>query len=115
MVPLLGAAILCGTPGCGQKSSTKSAEPTNSASSSPLTAPVDYLGAVGKAQRTAGKVADTATLNQAIQMFKVDHDRFPKDLDELVQEKMLPALPDAPYGMKITYDARTGQVKVVKQ
>jgi hypothetical protein len=113
----LGAAVLCLVIGCGEKSPPQNPTATNSTSTSGsvLTAPVDYLGAVGKAQQTAAKVTDTASLNQAIQAFKVEHDRFPKDLDELVKEKLLPALPTPPYGTKLTYDAQTGKVKIVKE
>ena len=110
----LAAFIL--TAGCGDKSSKPAASAnTNAASSSPLTAPVDYLGALNKAQQTAGKTADTASINQAIHLFQVDKGRYPQDLDELVREKYLPRLPQPPYGMKFTYDANVGQVKVVKQ
>jgi hypothetical protein len=99
--------------GCGEKSSTASSE-TN-ASSSPLTAPVDYLGAVGKAQQQAVKTVDVSAINQAIQLFQVEHGRYPKDLNELVTEKNLAKIPEAPYGQKIVYDAASGQVKIVKQ
>lgn len=103
--------------GCGEKSNPPG-QATNAAASSgssPLTAPVDYLGAVGKAQQSAVKTVDTASLNQAIQLFNVDKGRNPKDLNELVQEKFIPKLPAAPYGMKLEYDAQTGKVKVVKE
>lgn len=95
-------------------SSTTSSTSTNS-SGSILQAPADYVGALGRAKQNAGKTADIASLTQAIQMFQVDKGRFPKDLDELVQEKYLKQVPDAPYGMKIDYDAATGTAKVVKQ
>ena len=102
--------------GCGE-SSDKPAQPTNGATggSSPLSAPADYVGALGKAKQTAVKTADTATLNQAIQMFNVDQGRNPKDLNELVEKKFYPKLPDAPNGMKLEYDATAGKVTVVKQ
>ena len=101
--------------GCG-KSSDKPAQSTNSSTSgNPLTAPVDYLGAIGKAQRSAVKTIDTAALNQTIQLFNAQEGRNPKDLNELVEKKYLGQIPDAPYGMKIVYDANSGQVKVVKQ
>ena|SRR5436309_16140970 len=102
--------------GCGQES--KAPAPATNAptsSGSPLTAPVDYLGALGKGQQRAVKVVDTAQVNQAIQLFNVDHGRNPKDLNELVQEKYLPQIPPAPYGMKLVYDANSGKVSVVKQ
>jgi hypothetical protein len=61
------------------------------------------------------KTVDVASLNQALQLFNVQEDRFPKDLNELVEKKYIPKIPDAPYGMKIVYDAKAGNVKVVKQ
>ena len=72
--------------GCGE-SSDKPAQPTNAAAgSSPLSAPADYVGALGKAKQTAVKTVDTVSLNQAIQMFSVENGRNPKDLNELVEE-----------------------------
>ncbi|OQC25157.1 MAG: hypothetical protein BWX68_01714 [Verrucomicrobia bacterium ADurb.Bin063] len=102
--------------GCGEKAGAP-APPANSATpgSSPLSAPADYLGALDKAHKTADKVVDTAVLNQAIQLFNVEHGRNPRDLNELVEEKFIPKLPTAPYGMKLDYDAATGKVRVVKQ
>jgi hypothetical protein len=98
-------------------SSDEPARPTNAtaAGSSPLSAPADYLGALGKAQQTAVKTVDTTSLNQAIQMFNVENGRNPKDLNELVEKKFIPRIPAAPYGMKLEYDATAGKVKVVKQ
>jgi hypothetical protein len=102
--------------GCGDKKSNPPAA-TNAASSgsSVLTAPVDYLDAVARSKITAEKTVDTVSLNNAIQMFSVEHGRNPKSLDELVTEKVIPRLPAAPYGMKIVYDAKTGTVQVVKE
>jgi len=110
--------------GCGGKESAQkptgtnqpSANParTNQASANPLTAPLDYVGALGQAKRVSEKVVDTAALNQTIQLFYAQEDRFPKDLNELVTMRYLPSLPKPPYGMKFEYDARLGQLKVVK-
>lgn len=103
--------------GCDKKPTAPVAASTNttSSSSSPLTAPVDYLGALGKGQQQAVKTVDVASIDRAIQMFSVEEGRLPKDLNELVQEKFLPRIPDAPYGMKIVYDPNAGTVRVVKQ
>jgi hypothetical protein len=68
---------------------------------------------VAKAKKASEKTIDTASLNQAVQLFQASEGRLPKDLNELVTEKYLPRLPDAPYGMQIVYDASTGQVKVL--
>jgi hypothetical protein len=102
--------------GCGE-SSNPPTQSTNTATSgsSPLSAPADYLGALGKAQQTAVKTVDTTSLNQAVQLFNIEHGRNPKDLNELVEKKFIPKLPDAPAGMKLEYDATAGKVKVVKQ
>ena len=102
--------------GCGGNSGTP-AQQTNAPASGGgvLTAPVDYLGAVGNAQKSAVKTIDTASIQQAIQMFQIDKGRFPKELKELVDEGFMPRIPEAPYGMKIVYNAQDGSVKVVKQ
>ncbi len=107
-------AVLITLAGCGGQPGNKPVADTN-ATTSPATAPADYLGALDKAHKAAIKVTDVASIHQAIQAFKVDNDRFPKDLNELVQEKYLPRLPDAPYGMKLVYDASLGKVKVVRE
>jgi hypothetical protein len=100
--------------GCGKKEIAP-AKSTNDATATgnPLTAPVDYLGAVSKAKKVSEKTIDTAYLNQAVQMFNAAEGRYPKDLNELVAEKYIPKIPEAPYNMKIVYDAARGQVRVV--
>jgi hypothetical protein len=102
--------------GCSEKPD-EPAQGTNAATSagSPASAPAGYLGALGKGQQSAVKTVDTASLNQAIQLFNVDKGRNPKDLNELVEEKYIPQVPAAPYGMKLDYDANAGKVKVIKQ
>ena len=112
-LPVIASLLLIG---CGEKSDKPGAA-TNTATSgsTPLTAPADYVGALGKAKQAAEKTVDTTTLNQAIQMFNVEKGRNPKDLNELVTEKFIPKLPAVPYGMKLDYDATSGKVKVVNQ
>ena len=117
--------LLCGVVGfalvgCGQKStSTNSTGGTAGNSNAvstgnPLTAPVDYLGAVAAGKTFSEKTIDLAQLTHAIQMFEVDQGRYPKSLDELVQEKLLAAIPKPPYGMKLQYNPNTGQATIVK-
>jgi len=110
---LLSVVLLLG---CDQKSQSSGGGTTNASSGgSVLTAPVYYLRAAGKAQQSAVKTVDTASLNQAIQLFNVEKGRNPKDLDELVREKFIPQIPAAPYGTKLVYDAGAGKVSVVKE
>ncbi|MBI4662862.1 MAG: hypothetical protein HY735_28945 [Verrucomicrobia bacterium] len=114
----LALALALGLSGCGKKEgATTTAKSTNqtNASGNPLTAPVDYLGAVGQAKKLAVKTVDLATLNQAIQLFRTGEDRFPKDLNELVSEGYLPRLPAPPPGTRLEYNPVRGQVRVVKQ
>ena len=111
----LGAALALA--GCSDNSSSSApAAGTNATSSgNPVTAPVDYLSAVARAQQSAVKTVDTVSLDQAIQQFGVDHGRNPKDLNELVELKYIPKLPQPPYGTKFVYDANTGVVKIEKE
>lgn len=105
---------LLGT-GCGSSTDEAAPPPAESSSSgNPLTAPVDYLGAVGKAQQSAAKTTATVGLKQAIQLFEGQEGRLPKTLQELVPDYM-PALPQPPANMKFDYNAATGEIKVVPQ
>jgi len=108
---IVGCALLAG---CGDGGSG-SGDATNTSSGNPLTAPVDYLGAVDQARQASIKTVDVATLTKAIQMFQVEEDRLPKDLDELVAKKYIAEIPKPPHGKKIVYDASTGTVKVVAE
>lgn len=94
--------------------SSSSSSISNNSSGNPVTAPVDYLGAVAKGQQSAIKSIDTAQLKQAIQNFQISEDRLPASLDELVAKGHLRQIPPAPNGMKIQYDPKTGAVTVVK-
>ena len=121
-LPIIGVAasllLVAALAGCGEKSAPPpkaAAKPdiNNNSSGNPITAPVDYLGAVAKAKKTAIKVTDVATLKHAIETFKSEEERYPKDLKELVGKQYIPALPAPPYQMKFQYDPTTGDVKVV--
>ena len=97
--------------GCGSKSD----EPSKSSTSggNPVTAPVDYLGAVAKAKKTAEKTVEGSMLTQAVQLFQAQEGRFPTSLDELVKKQYINKLPPPPYGMAYDYNPATGEVKVV--
>ncbi|MEY2428356.1 MAG: hypothetical protein QOJ40_1241 [Verrucomicrobiota bacterium] len=113
-IPILASvAVASLLLGCGEKSSNTSA--TTNTSGSVVTAPVDYLKAITKGEQDAVKTVDTTSLNQAVDMFNVDKGRYPKDLNELVEAKVIPKLPATPYGTKLAYDPTTGKVSVVKE
>ena len=108
------AAACLGLLGCKEKAETQS-PPADSSSGNPLTAPADYVGAIGKAQKSAQKTLSTVGLDQAIKTFAAEEGRYPNDLNELVSKGTIPSLPRAPTGMKFDYDPKTGMVKVVPQ
>lgn len=105
--------------GCSNKKEAPvAAAPTNETaevSGNPLTAPADYLGVMAKAQKSAVRVVDTASLDRAIQMFQVEEERFPNNLQELVAKRYMPSIPTPPYGMKYDYNPQTGKLRIVKQ
>jgi hypothetical protein len=96
--------------GCGNKD-VKSTEKGGN----PLNAPADYLGGLNQAKKVAVKTVDLASLQNAIGLFHAQEDRYPKDLNELVQQHYLQQVPAAPKGRRIVYNAATGEVKMVRQ
>lgn len=100
--------------GCGKKddAAKKTEQP---AGQNPITAPVDYLGAAAKAKKYSEKTIDIVNLKRAIQEFQAGEGRLPKDLNELVTEKYLNSIPQPPPGLKIVYDPKTGEVKIVPE
>lgn len=91
--------------------------PADSAASSgnPLTAPADYVGAIGQAQKSAQKTLSTVGIDQALKAFYATEGRFPTELNELVTKGVLTQIPSAPRGMKYQYDATAGTIKVVPE
>jgi hypothetical protein len=87
----------------------------SNSSGNPITAPVDYLGAVAKARRTAEKVTEEASLSKHIQLFHSQEGRYPRTLDELVAEKYVPGIPPPPFGHKYQYNPTSGELKVVRE
>jgi ABC-type Fe3+-hydroxamate transport system substrate-binding protein len=111
LTPLL-LALTATLTGCGDNS-----KPANVVKEvdNAVSAPVNYVGAVGQAQKFSEKQIDLAYVNQAIQQFQAGEGRLPKDLAELVAQHYLGKIPEAPYGYKIVYDAVAGSIKMVKQ
>lgn len=106
---LFAVACLCFFSGC------KEGGKSSGASGNPLTAPADYVGELGKQQKSAQTTLTKAGIDQAIQRFHVDQGRLPKDLDELVAKGAISQIPPAPRGMKYDYDSKTGVIKVVPE
>jgi hypothetical protein len=98
--------------GCGNKEEKPESK---SGSGNPLTAPVDYLGAVHQAQKSAVRTVDIVGLQQGIQMFQAQEGRNPRDLNELVAKQYLPRIPTAPAGMRYVYNPASGEVRAVRE
>jgi len=79
----------------------------------PVAAPLDYIAAIGKAQKASIGRLETAKLIDAIQKFEAGESRPPKDLNELVTMKYIAAIPPAPAGTKLEYTATDGSFKFV--
>jgi hypothetical protein len=115
-VPIIFLSLTAGLllSGCGDSGGSSASKPTNASSGNPVTAPVDYLGAVGQAQKTMTKTAAAAGLTEAIRMYEAQKGRLPKNLNELVPE-FISKLPAPPAGMKYDYNPADGSLKVVPQ
>jgi hypothetical protein len=113
--PLMVATLALALAGCSKQASTAAAKTNDFSSGNPLTAPVDYLGAVAKAKHVAEKTIDLASVNQAIQLFYAQEDRFPKDLNELVAKHYIGGVPPAQPGTAWAYNPQTGEIKAVRQ
>lgn len=98
---------------CGKPKDAAPPAATNAAAAGhPLTAPLDYVGAVGQAGRGAAQTTDLLTLQQAIRAFEAGEGRAPSSLNELVSEGYLPRLPAPPRGMAWSYDPAGRRVTV---
>jgi len=111
IIPFLGIAIGAGLCGCGKPAAHEKSS-GSSASGNPITAPVDYLGAVAKAQQSATRTLGNAQVTQAIKTFQAEEGRYPTNLQELVAKGNLVALPALPANMKFDYNPATGDLKV---
>ena len=104
---------------CGKSEETATTEvdqtqtEESASSGNPLTAPVDYLGAVNTANKMANKTLELSQVNKALQEYRILEGRNPASLSVLVQEGLLAKEPTAPYGMEVTYNPQTGQVAIV--
>jgi hypothetical protein len=114
--------LVAGVAGCGGDDSAANAESetdpaaasSDHGSGNPLTAPVDYLGAVNQAQKSSANKLSLMGIQQATQQFKIMEERLPKDLKEVVSSGYIARLPEVPRGMAISYNPQTGVVSTVQ-
>jgi len=108
-------ALIVTLAGCSRKQQSKQRMLTNNNTGNPITAPVDYLGAVNQARKTAVRQIDLASMRNAIQLFNAQEERFPRDLNELAQKHYIQGVPELPPGSRFTYNLATGELGVVRQ
>ncbi len=106
------AALGFALSGCDSKPAAK---PANAGGNSPLTAPIDYIAAQGKAKQHTTKVISTVEIEAAIRQFQAIEDRLPTGFDELVSQHYLQSVPAAPRGKRFTYNPQTGQIGLVNE
>lgn len=111
---LLISGILFLLVACGKSPEPKESAQDSSSSGNPLTAPVDYLGAISKAKNSAVRTIDLASLKQSIQLFYGSEGRFPKELKELVSLGYIGKLPAPPQGSRFSYNPAKGEIGLVK-
>ena len=92
--------------GCGKEEESPGTDP--------LTAPVDYLGAMGQAMNSAMNKTAVANVQSAIRMFRASEDRLPASLEELIGEGYMAGLPETSPGWQLGYDRQTGVVAIRK-
>lgn len=114
-IPVLATSLLALLIGCSKNDANQGARPDRSATGNPVTAPVDYLGAVAKAKKAAEKTVDLSSIQRSIQLFYAQEDRFPRNLDELVAERYIATVPPAPAGTQWAYNPQTGELKAIAQ
>ncbi len=66
---------------------------------------------LSRAEREAAK-SDLAAMKTQMQLFKFKEQRWPKNLQELVDTGLMQNIPDAPGGREWLYDPETGEVRL---
>lgn len=118
LIAVLGIAAGCQKSSSSSDSSSGSKpapiDPNESAvSGNPAMAPVDYGNVLAKGKKSSEAKIAISTFEKAIQTFKAMEGRLPASLEELQKEGHLTKMPKTPYGMKFTYDSKTGKVDAV--
>lgn len=106
---LVAAGCAAWLAGCGDGGGKPS--PT-SRTTTPATAPLDYLAVQGQARKHSEGVTSLAQVQQAVQQFRAAEDRWPASLDELVRSGFLARVPAVPAGQRMVYDPATGAVSL---
>jgi hypothetical protein len=106
-------AVMALLAGCNKKDATAKKDTSDqSAASSPLTAPLDYLSAQAAAKKMSERVISMAPVQQAIQQFHAAEDRYPRSLNELLNSGYIGRIPVPPPGQMVYYNPQTGDISM---
>lgn len=108
----LASALLLAACGGSDPKPAEAKKAPSKLGDNPVAAPLDYIAAIGKAQKASIGRLEQAKLIDAIQKFEASEGRAPKDLNELVPG-FITAIPPAPAGMKLEYHAADGSFMFV--
>lgn len=121
---LLTVSIILGSAGCIEKrepaasgAASSASQPSSipAAEESPPSGKIvqDYAKNFSTAPSRAATVIDLSSIQRAINQFQGMEGRYPKSLEELVDQRYLPQLPPVPHDKKLSYDPATGTVSMV--
>ncbi len=77
-----------------------------------LNAPSQYMGVMKRSMDMASSIEPEAELKHVIDLFYFYENRYPRNLDELVEEGYMEDIPQIPRSMQIIYDPGTGRVEI---
>ncbi len=84
-------------------------------SGNPVTAPVDYFGAVNKGRKKAIGEVGLMQVDSDLNKCQGSNFRPAKTLQEVIAGGYLDALPKLPAGMEWHYDPQTGKASIVRE
>jgi len=109
LFPLVTMLLL----GCNRENELTKEAPA-AAPDTAASAPADYLKSVARSQQKAVKTIDLTAINKAIERFYVQEGRYPRSLEELVDQGLMRTLPSPPPGLKFNYATNIGVVTLEK-
>ena len=117
-LPVLLAAGVCFTGGCGKKAAPKAnttVEPVNNSESAPAPTPANVSALAARVTpisvtESVDVSAQLSRMTQVLRRYGMERQRVPSSLNELVSAGYLTGLPAAPAGKKFAIDAKQMQV-----
>jgi len=113
LVSLLILGAVLALAGCSKEKTPPEKGAASSGPAEVLNAPREYSGALVEAHRAAKRAKAKAEMRQLLEVFRAEHERYPKSLDEMRQ--MGYEVPPPPKKMKYVYNPSDGSITVVPE